>query len=151
MWQFMALLAVHFVADFICQTHWQASNKSKSNWALFRHVASYTGVLAFACLLIFPLGADVGLFVVVNGALHFGTDWLTSRWSSRLIGSALRDTCTAQNFAKTYGKPPSEDDMRLMEIDPGRHWHNFFVVIGLDQLVHQLTLGGTMLLIIGRL
>ena len=111
-WQFLALLLAHFVGDFICQTHWQASNKSKSNGALARHVINYTLVIGFVSAAIFPTGIQALAFTALNGVLHFGTDYVTSRWSSRL-------------WAK-------------------QDWHNFFVVIGLDQLIHQLTLAATL-------
>ena len=103
------------VADFVLQTHWQASNKSKNNVALSRHVLVYTGCLGAAS---FPLlglpdhGPQWLLFVIGNGVLHFATDYVTSRASSRL-----------------YAK---------------QDWHNFFVVIGFDQLIHQTTLAVTM-------
>lgn len=85
LWQFVALLAVHWLADFVLQTHWQASNKSKRLDALGRHVATYTIVLGIFAPFIFD---DIGLamikFVVINGLLHFATDYFTSRWSSKL-------------------------------------------------------------------
>lgn len=124
--QFLALLVVHFVADFMLQTHWQAQNKSKNNEALGRHVASYTAVLLVATPFIFPGMRTVGepepyvgwfLFVALNGALHFATDYFTSRWTSKL-----------------YAKGD---------------WHNFFVVVGLDQLIHQFTLALTALWLFG--
>jgi hypothetical protein len=120
--QFLILLAVHWVADFVLQTQWQASNKSKNLEALLRHVGVYTIVLVFTVPFIFPGDLETHsarwfAFVAGNGLLHFGTDFLTSRMTSRL-----------------YAK----DD-----------WHNFFVVVGLDQLIHQVTLAGTMLLIFG--
>ena len=111
---FIVLLAVHFVADFMFQTHWQASNKSKSNYALARHVSTYTLCLAIATIPLFGF-AIAGPFVVVNGVLHFVTDYFTSRASSKL-----------------YAK---------------QEWHNFFVVIGFDQLIHQSTLAATMQLL----
>jgi len=114
LWFFVALLAVHWVADFVLQTHWQASNKSKRLDALARHVGVYTFVLA--CTSVFLFGAAGGPFAAVNGILHFATDFGTSRWSSRL-----------------YAK---------------QDWHNFFVVIGLDQLIHQTTLAATMWLML---
>jgi hypothetical protein len=117
LWQFVSLLAVHWIADFVLQTHWQASNKSKNNVALFRHVLFYTACLAVASGMIFGFGSPAWFgFVWLNFALHFATDYFTSRASSRL-----------------YAK---------------QDWHNFFVVIGLDQLIHQLTLAATMQLIL---
>lgn len=115
----LALLCVHWVADFVLQTHWQAQNKSKDVEALARHVGTYGAVLAIATPFIFGTANFFGvlIFVWINIALHFITDYFTSRWSSRL-----------------YAK---------------QDWHNFFVVIGFDQLIHQLTLGGTMLLFLG--
>jgi hypothetical protein len=112
LWQFLALLATHWVADFVLQTHWQATNKSKRNDALAAHVGVYTCVLSFGSCLMFNAGSTLLLFVMLNGALHFATDWCTSRASSRL-----------------YAK---------------QDWHNFFVVVGLDQLIHQATLAVTM-------
>lgn len=112
LWQFVALLAVHWLADFVLQTHWQASNKSKQWDALLRHVGSYTLALLGGSMILFGLTHSMAAFVVVNGALHLATDYFTSRWSSKL-----------------YAK---------------QDWHNFFVVIGFDQLIHQVTLATTM-------
>jgi len=113
-WQFLALLAVHWFADFVLQTHWQATNKSKRNDALASHVGTYTMVLTFGASSIFWSASPWALlgFVVTNGLLHFATDYITSRASSRL-----------------YAK---------------QDWHNFFVVVGFDQLIHQVTLAATM-------
>jgi Protein of unknown function (DUF3307) len=118
-YQFVALLFVHWVADFVLQTHWQASNKSKNNEAIGRHVGVYTSVLAFAVPFIFA-GAPFSrwlLFVVLNSWCHFLTDYCTSRATARLW--AKGDT------------------------------HNFFVVVGFDQFIHQATLAGTMVWLFG--
>jgi hypothetical protein len=112
-WQFLALLATHWVADFVLQTHWQAQNKSKNNVALFRHVLIYTAIIGVSAGLMFGPGIEWFLFVWLNFVLHFATDYYTSRWSSKL-----------------YAK---------------QDWHNFFVVIGLDQLIHQVTLALTVM------
>jgi Protein of unknown function (DUF3307) len=111
---YLLLLVVHWIADFVLQTHWQAQNKSKRLDALARHVFVYTAMLLFMTPIIFSHGSYRGwcLFVFFNGILHFGTDYFTSRWTSRL-----------------YIK---------------QDWHNFFVVVGLDQLIHQFTLAITM-------
>jgi hypothetical protein len=113
-WQIAALLAVHWVADFVLQTHWQATNKSKRSDALAAHIATYYGALLVASCVIF-FGAPFSLilaFAVINGAAHFATDYVTSRITSRLWAQ--------------------------------QRWHDFFVVVGLDQLIHHLTLIVTM-------
>ena len=68
------LVWVHFIADFVLQSRYMAEQKSSENKALLLHVGIYT-----ACLLVFlnPL------FALVNGVLHFATDYVTSRLSSR--------------------------------------------------------------------
>lgn len=120
LWQFLVLLTVHWIADFVLQTSWQAENKSKRLDALAWHVGVYTGVLAVAAIVLF--GIEGAPFAAVNGSLHFTTDYFTSRLNSRL-------------YAKAY---------------PTQRWHNFFVSVGFDQLIHQITLGTTMwLLLVG--
>jgi len=135
LWQFVALLVVHWIADFVLQTHWQASNKSKNNAALAAHVWTYTGWLALATWFLFgPTWSSVG-FVAVNGTLHFTTDWATSRASSILFMEQL-DTIQGRDIFRLVLK----EKFTL-------HW--FFVVVGFDQLAHQLTLAGTMMIIFG--
>lgn len=114
-YQFICLLVVHWFGDFVLQTHWQASNKSKRNDALAAHVGVYTFTLAVGTLLIFSQGRNsrIAIFFLLNGVLHLVTDYFTSRASSKL-----------------YAK---------------QDWHNFFVVVGFDQLIHQVTLALTML------
>lgn len=146
---FVALLAVHWVADFVLQTHWQASNKSKDNVALARHVLVYTCCIAAASFVLLELpgttrGAQWLLFVWFNGCLHYATDYCTSRWSSRFFAPAVRDLHKVMMYTENYGHPPDTANMRIMDLDPGRHFHNFFVVIGFDQLIHQATLALTM-------
>lgn len=82
-WQLVALLATHWVGDFILQTNFQASNKSKRLDALSLHVATYTVTLFAAAIILFGITAAV-IFAAINGALHFVTDYITSRVSSKL-------------------------------------------------------------------
>ena len=58
-------------------------NKSKRVDALTRHVATYTAVLAIVSAALF--GAWGLLFAALNGVLHFGTDYVTSRWTAGLL------------------------------------------------------------------
>jgi protein-S-isoprenylcysteine O-methyltransferase Ste14 len=110
LYQVLALLGVHYVADFLLQSHWQAQNKSKNSGALMAHVMTYLACLVVAGPFVFPQAAvTVGLgWCALNGWLHFCTDWVTSRWTSRLWSE--------------------------------QRWHDFFAAVGLDQLIHYATL-----------
>jgi len=114
---YVALLAIHYIADFVVQTDWQATYKSKRMDALGYHVGSYTLVLASGTLFMFHSFFDWAMFLLVNAILHLFTDYCTSRISSRM-------------FAE-------------------KQYHNFFVVVGADQLIHQVTLAGTLALCMG--
>ena len=110
-WQLVVLLATHWVGDFVLQTNFQASNKNKRLDALSRHVATYTATLFVVAAILFGWMLAI-TFAAVNGALHFATDYITSRATSKLW---------------------AEQD-----------WHRFFVMIGFDQLIHQVTLASTL-------
>jgi hypothetical protein len=71
----LTLLAVHFVADFVLQSRWMAMNKSTRLDALAAHC------LVYALCFIVPFGL---LYSGVNGLLHFGVDFVTSRITARL-------------------------------------------------------------------
>ena len=105
--QILWLLITHWVGDFVFQTHWQAVNKSKNLEALIGHVLIYMLTLLVGVGLILPVPQAL-VFMMVNGLLHFFTDYCTSKWSAMLW---------------------QKGDV-----------HNFFVVVGLDQLIHQITL-----------
>lgn len=129
--QYICLLVAHWVADFVCQSHWQASNKSKSNAALGQHILTYTFILGMASILIFPGRWEVVSFTAINGVLHFATDYCTSRWSAVHFGKAIRA-------------------MNVVGEDAGPPWHDFFVIIGFDQLIHHLTLAATLWLLLAK-
>jgi hypothetical protein len=108
----LALILIHFIADFLCQTDSMALNKSKSIYWLTVHVITYTIVLSIAIIImamVFNLNFKTAIiYALLNGALHFITDFFTSKLTSRL--------------AKL----------------PSKHW--FFVAIGADQLIHYYCL-----------
>lgn len=97
----LKLLTLHFIGDFLLQSDWMATNKSKNWFALYVHAGVYS-----VCFAAYGFWFAMGIF-----CLHFLTDALTSRWTSKLW------------------------------VANQRHW--FFVVIGLDQLIHAWTLAGT--------
>ncbi len=149
LWQFLTLLAIHYIADFPLQTHWQASNKSKNNVALLEHVGVYTLVLGASSGLMFGYGSLWFAFVWVNAVMHYGTDYVTSRVSSYYFRMAMNDTEYLRGCAEMYGGPPFPDWAPVSEdANPAKHWHNFFVVIGFDQLIHQATLAVTLWMIV---
>jgi hypothetical protein len=90
----------HFVSDFMLQSDWMAINKSKQLVPLLAHCGIYT-------LFFIPFGLVLALII---GALHFATDY----WTSRLNSYTYRMWHNGEPHA--------------------RHW--FFVGIGFDQLIH---------------
>lgn len=74
------LLFAHFVGDFIMQTDAMAKGKSSSNGVLFSHVLAYTGTLAVVGFFI-PISL---LFLLINFAAHFATDFVSSRITKSL-------------------------------------------------------------------
>lgn len=68
----LVLVWMHFIADFVLQTDWMAKNKSSSNVALTIHVVLYS----------IPFIWFGWVYAIVNGMLHFATDYVTSRVTS---------------------------------------------------------------------
>ena len=121
------VIFAHWVADFVCQTHWMASNKSKDWWALVDHVSVYTFVVTvlLAPWLITKFGNLIVVFLLVTFVAHFITDAITSRITSRL-------------FMSQFVVPPKWTVDIHMKPDFTLHW--FFVVIGFDQFLHYAQL-----------
>jgi hypothetical protein len=69
-----------------------AMNKSKSNLALGTHILTYTGVMLVGLHigLIFHSMSYIWLFCLINGVLHFATDYISSRISSKFWVSEQR-------------------------------------------------------------
>lgn len=113
------VLALHYVADFILQTPWQAENKSKNFEALLGHVLNYSIIMGLGYTFLYPVlfGAYENLFYFMFSFIgatmyvfytHFFVDLITSR------------------FTRKYFK--------------AGNWHMGFVIVGLDQLIHYITL-----------
>lgn len=74
----ITILFAHWVADFLFQTETMALNKSKSIRWLTVHVLTYTIVLFGFSLLLLDVQTAL-LFAGINGALHWITDFFTSK------------------------------------------------------------------------
>lgn len=106
----LALVWVHFIADFILQTDQMAMNKSRSNYWLTVHVLSYVACFVPICVW-FKFKAG---FILTNLAAHWVTDYVSSRLTTKCW------------IAWKEGN----ERMR----------HMFFVVIGADQALHMTAL-----------
>lgn len=107
----LAIITIHFCADFILQTDWQAKNKS-TNWiALLRHTGSYSIVWFLICNGYSVITGNylmVACFPVITFICHTITDYFTSRW-----------------VKKSFDK---------------QDYHYGFVKIGFDQVLHYVQL-----------
>lgn len=121
------IVVIHFIADFIFQAEEWATNKSKSNVALYKHVMTYSTIWLFASLFLLGVARPAEttewyvyssiLFFMLTFCCHFITDYITSRIVSRKFAN------------KEYGSPIP----------------NFgaFTIIGFDQVLHYGQLFGT--------
>lgn len=109
------MFLVHWVADFVIQTRWQAANKSTDNWALTKHIVTYTIAWVVPAAVIFK-GFNVLCFLGVTFVAHWITDYVTGRLNTGLL---------KQN-----------------------NYHDFFVCVGFDQILHYTQLLLTYLILI---
>jgi hypothetical protein len=110
----LAILTVHFVADFVFQSSQMATNKSKSIKWLSIHVGVY-GLVSL-------LSAFIICFKFDNCLLAFG--W----WSTNVLLHFIVDFFTSKVTSKLW----EQKKTRL-----------FFTMIGFDQLLHNICLIGT--------
>ncbi len=79
------LFFLHFLADFVFQSDWMAKGKSKELYPLLCHVLIYTAVFLVGTICLNSRrNAD---FAILNGIIHFGVDFITSRINSKLYQS----------------------------------------------------------------
>ena len=89
----LLIIWAHFVADFMPQNDKMAQNKSTSNIWLTNHIMVYSaamlGIMAPFVYFMDAANSHIQLlwllvWVVINGALHWITDWCSSRATSYL-------------------------------------------------------------------
>lgn len=144
------MMLIHFVADFLLQSREMGKNKSIYFKVLLQHVGIQFGM--FALFLSPFLGIKLAIaFAALNGLVHGVIDWYIWKgyklYAFKTIVKEIR-----QEIVEKFGDPSWVDDKSLVEvIAPERfkekvagwkfwedHW--FFATIGLDQLLHTLTI-----------
>lgn len=112
----IALLFIHWVADFVFQTDKMAYGKSKNNIDLLSHTLTYSGwFVIFLCpLMLYTNGISEWSFL---GCFYFGL--------ITLVIHTIQDYITSRINARLWGK---------------KKVHLFFVSIGFDQFLHFIQL-----------
>lgn len=108
---FVLLLLVHWLADFALQTPEQANNKYNNPTALGAHVLTY--------------GASMGVAIVCLFAGNHPGAMLACAVIVVLVSHFIIDGITSKLTHYLYQE---------------KRYHDFFVVIGFDQLLHVLTI-----------
>lgn len=106
------VLAAHFVSDFVLQSDRVATGKSSSNRILTQHVTIYTA----------------GIYILAGfGALQVLPSWAWVAVWTALNGVLhwLTDWCTSRATSWLWKR---------------ERRHDFFVMVGFDQLIHGATL-----------
>ena len=108
------VIVAHFIGDFVLQSDWMATNKSKLFEALSLHIVVYFVTLIGAGIIIFGAqrGDDIIYFALLNASFHLVIDSITSQITSTLWKNNER------------------------------HW--FFTTIGFDQMIHVILLIATL-------
>jgi hypothetical protein len=107
------IIFIHWIADFVLQTDWEATNKSTNIKALLSHTLRYS-VWWTVFIIIYGIFfhqltiLNALLFILITFIAHTITDYFTSR-----LNKKLWDT---------------------------KQVHNFFVSIGFDQILHYVQL-----------
>lgn len=112
---FLFFLLAHHYGDFVFQSHWMASNKAKNPVALFLHAATYT----------FTIWAILSLSYLAFSwkGVPFFNDYGTLCWIVFLTG--IQHLCVDALSSRVTA-----------ELWKEQKWHEFFVNINLDQLLH---------------
>lgn len=113
-YEILGIIVIHYIADFITQTDYQANNKSKSFRALISHTYDYFLIWLIFGVLLSVYDSEsyfidsVIIFSILTFVLHTATDYVTSKITSYYYKK--------QKFRK------------------------FFWVVGFDQILHYVQL-----------
>lgn len=109
-------MIVHWFADFVMQTDEQAKGKSTSNKALLGHTSTYTWIFIAFIFIVAALG-NYNLIGAIVVAVAFGM--------ITIIAHTITDYITSRCVKYFFDK---------------KDFHNGFITIGLDQMLHYAQL-----------
>ena len=123
----LQIVFAHWVSDFVLQSGWMATNKSKNWRALLAHVATYTASMTVLMFIMAILLSDTVIkFNMINGIILAMTPSAYMAWI--LLNGVLHlitDAITSRITYKLWGRSKM---------------HEFFVVVGFDQMIHYTCL-----------
>ncbi len=119
----LGIITVHYIADFLFQTDEMAINKSKSNKHLLQHTGIYSFIWLFAgmCYVIPTYWSDISRYDYLELLMSFTVVFPLITFFCHTI----TDYITSRISSYFYKKEER---------------HNFFLVIGLDQVLHYFQL-----------
>lgn len=130
----LAIILIHWLADFVFQTDKMAKGKSK-NWEdLLEHTLCYSVIwLIIGTFYSIYLGNywNGVYFALITFIAHTITDYFTSRLNSKL---APKEETIMLKWDINQKEEP------FIRFPNGRSYHNLFVNIGFDQVLHYTQL-----------
>lgn len=132
-------LMAHFVADFLFQSRKMGEGKSTSLYWLTLHILTYTAI--YAMISVWFLQPVLGWmhfvgYIIINALFHFCTDFCTSKLTTYFYQKA--------EMAKMNNDLSPEQKLKVAR----KNMKGFWSVIGIDQMIHGITLAQTLKLYI---
>jgi membrane-bound metal-dependent hydrolase YbcI (DUF457 family) len=138
--EIFSILIIHYIADFIVQTDKQAKGKSKNLEDLLNHTLTYSlcwfivgYIIAYFQNTMYERGMYIAysvIFFFITFVCHTITDYFTSRLNNRL---APKEETIMLKYEQMYPEP-------FVRFPEGRSYHNLFIGIGGDQVLHYIQL-----------
>lgn len=149
MWMLALCLVVHFIADFLLQSREMGKKKSTDLVVLLQHLG-----IQFVCFFVFLfpiIGVEIALcFALANSIIHGVIDWNIWRAYKLYVYKILckQHDYLYKKISVDWNKMPLEEFEKKRDLavkEAGNKWqywedHWFYATIGLDQLLHALTL-----------
>lgn len=124
------VFVLHFIADFLLQSREMGTKKSSEFKWLARHLQIQ--FLIFTIVLTFIVGFPKAyVFAISNAAIHGIIDWYIWRGYKYFVMKRIERNPSHELLSGTYG---TTGQWKYYE----DHW--FYSTIGLDQLLHGLTM-----------